>query len=91
MSPFDPGDGPLGRLARILERPPASLVAFKALTPAQLDLLSDAIERAYERRQQDVDEALARAVPTLASPAITRALRHQGLPSLRRLLIGRRT
>ncbi len=86
---FDPGEGPLGRLASSLQRPPATLAAFKSLTPQQLELLADAVEETYERRRQDVDRELARAF-SYGAPALSAFLRRQGgSRRLRRMLLDR--
>jgi hypothetical protein len=86
---FDPGEGPLGRLASSLQRPPATLAAFKSLTPEQLELLANAVDETYERRHADVNRELERAFG-YGAPALSKLLRRQGgSRRLRRMLLER--
>ena len=54
---------PLDQLALRLERPSASLAALKGLDGRQLELLSDAIDATYQRRERQIDADLRRALP----------------------------
>ena len=63
MDASQPGLDPLGVLARSVGRPRESLVAFKSLSPEQLTLLSAAIDATAERRREQVDVVLRRALP----------------------------
>jgi hypothetical protein len=76
-------DDALGALAAAVERPRESLSAFAALTPAQLNLLTQAVQGTATRRQAEIDAAIRRALPRLLSGGVARVLR--GRPELERM------
>jgi hypothetical protein len=65
----------LDQLAAQLGRPPTSLSAFRALSPEQYALLSDAIDAARARRRRSLDEALAKSMPAASRRLLLAALR----------------
>lgn len=72
------GAGELDRLAAKLGRPPASLAAFRELTPEQLAFLSRAIDETRARRRRELEGALAQKLPAPARRAIVALLRARG-------------
>ena len=68
----------LDRLAAELGRPPASLSAFRDLTPGQLTMLTRAIEETRSRRRADLDAALARTLPAPVRRVVVALLRARG-------------
>jgi hypothetical protein len=55
-------------LAAKLRRPAKSLEAFARLAPAEIEILSDAIDATLDRERERVDHALDRAIPRLLRP-----------------------
>jgi hypothetical protein len=74
----------VAELASRLNRPSASLAAFKRLSDEQLRLLSDAVERACEERGREIDAELERALPFHGRSLLVGLLRGPGIPPLRR-------
>jgi hypothetical protein len=82
-------DDALVGLASSLNRPPASLAAFRGLSDEQLRLLARAVNATCERRQQEIDVELTRALPSLPRSLLLPLLRGAGIGPLRRALVGR--
>ena len=70
----DAGTDALGRLAQSVGRPRSSLTAFSRLSEAQLTVLADAVEATAERRRDEVDAALERALGGVAGRALRLAI-----------------
>jgi hypothetical protein len=65
----------LEELAAKLGRPPTALSAFRGLTPDQVGLLSDLIDRARQRYRVDREAALGRAIPAVPRRVLLALLR----------------
>lgn len=86
----DGGGDALGDLAGSVERPRSSLQAFSRLSEEQLELLARAVEATAERRQAEVDAALAQVLSGPTGRTLRRVLGRAGTQSLRALLSGLR-
>jgi hypothetical protein len=79
---------PVAELASRLNRPAASLAAFKGLSDEQLRLLSNAVERASEERRREIDAELERALPFVGRSLLLGLLRGPGIAPVRRFVPG---